>query len=99
MSFSLNGCMKSEELEVEMVIKDHKFVPSNIHVPSNKLIKLRITNLDNEIEEFESIDLAREKIISPGQTVTLVIAPLRSGQYKFVGEFHQETAKGMIISE
>ncbi|MDX1924715.1 MAG: cupredoxin domain-containing protein [Rickettsiaceae bacterium] len=84
---------------IELSIKDHKFEPEEIKARQGKKIKIKVTNLDSTIEEFESHDLCREKIIQPGQTVNIILAPLRPGIYGFVGEFHQETAKGKLIVE
>lgn len=85
--------------EYEVLIQDHKFVPETIMVPAGKQIKLLIKNNDNEIEEFESFDLKREKIIVPNGSVVINISPLAPGKYKFFGEFHIKTAQGVIIAK
>jgi hypothetical protein len=78
-------------------IQDHKFNPQNIAVPANQKFKLIVENLDKTIEEFESSDLGKEKIISSNKKVALIIGPLKPGTYKFFGDFHQKTAQGQII--
>ncbi|KJV54744.1 cupredoxin domain-containing protein [Orientia tsutsugamushi] len=83
----------------KLVIKDHKFEPSEIHVHANKRIELIIENLDDSVEEFESRDLKREKIIPAHSTVKIILPPLKQGSYKFFGEFNEETAQGVIIVE
>ncbi len=93
----LPSCKKDEFFEVDLAIKNHKFEPEIIYAPIMKKIKIHITNMDNTIEEFESIDLKREKIIPSKSTVTVILAPLKKGEYKFFGEFHEESAKGKII--
>jgi hypothetical protein len=30
-------------------------------------------------------------------TVSIILAPLEVGNYEFMGEFHQDTAKGVLI--
>ncbi len=77
-------------------IKDHKFNPQDIVVPANQKFKLIVENLDKTIEEFESSDLGKEKIISSNKKITLIIGPLKPGTYKFFGDFHQKTAQGKI---
>jgi hypothetical protein len=80
-----------------IVIKDHKFVPDTIEIPADARIKLIVDNQDATPEEFESHDLRIEKII-PGNTKGIIrIGPLPKGEYSFVGEFHEDTAKGKII--
>ena len=78
-------------------IKDHKFIPDKIAVKENQEFKLVIENLDKTIEEFESDDLKREKLIGAGKKITINIQGLKAGEYKFYGDFHQKTAQGKII--
>lgn len=85
--------------EIQVVIKDHQFSPSEIKIKAQTKTKLVITNQDNSAEEFESFSLNREKMIRPGQTVTIFLPPLKPGTYDFFGEFHPDTAKGKIIAE
>jgi plastocyanin len=88
----------SEEFEVEIAIKDHKFIPEVVEVPAGTRIKIIVHNQDDTVEEFESIDLKREKIIPGNSKVKIVLAPLKQGEYKFFGDFNQETAQGTIVS-
>lgn len=85
--------------EIQVVIKDHQFSPSEIKIKAQTKTKLLITNQDSSAEEFESFSLNREKMIRPGQTVTIFLPPLKPGTYDFFGEFHPDTAKGKIIVE
>lgn len=87
----------AEIVEIEISIKDHKFQPDTIEVPSGKKIRLIVHNMDNTIEEFESIELKREKIILSNSSANIILAPLKPGKYNFFGEFHQETAQGCLI--
>ncbi len=94
--FSL--CCNAEVLKYEITIKDHKFYPSVIEAPSDAVIKLKITNLDPTIEEFESFDLKREKIvIGNGGKIIVTVGPLKPGEYIFFGEFNPKTAQGKLI--
>ena len=78
-------------------IENHKFKPEIIEVPANQPFTLTIENLDKTVEEFESDDLRKEKIIGGGKKLTLEMKPLKQGEYKFFGEFHPKTAQGKII--
>src|SRR5207249_12259169 len=60
---------------------------------------LVVTNRDKTAEEFESRELRIEKVIPPGKTVRLRVPALKAGTYPFVGEYHENTAKGRIIAE
>lgn len=80
-------------------IKDHRFQPAEIKVPAGKKIKLRVENRDATPEEFESHSLNREKVIAGHGSATIHIGPLKPGRYAFVGEFHEDSAQGVIIAE
>ena len=80
-----------------ITIKDHQFSPKELIIPANEKIKLIVENLDPTAEEFESYDLNREKIVTGNSKITLFIGPLKPGEYKYFGEFHEDTAQGIII--
>lgn len=87
------------DLDYRLTIKDHRFEPAELRVPAGKKIKLIIDNQDQSAEEFESHELNREKVIPPKSTVPVYIGPLLPGRYPFIGEFHSDTAKGVLIAE
>lgn len=87
------------DLEMTLVIKDHKFTPEELKVPAGKKIKLLVDNQDATIEEFDSHDLNREKVIPPKSKGVVYIGPLTPGKYTFMGEFNAATAQGVVIAE
>ena len=92
---SFNALAAEKEFLVQ--IKDHKFQPEVIEVPANEKFTLVIENLDKTLEEFESNDLKKEKLVGGGKKITIAISPLKAGEYKFFGDFHQKTAQGKVI--
>jgi plastocyanin len=85
--------------EFNLAIRNHKFEPQEIRVPAGKRVSIYVTNEDPTPEEFESTTLKVEKII-PGKSKALVrIGPLAPGRYEFIGDFHADTAKGVVIAE
>jgi hypothetical protein len=88
-----------EPATIEVTIKDHQFSPAEIHVPAGKPVILRITNADTTVEEFDSVALKVEKVIAGGAYGTVRLRPLGAGRYPFMGEYHAETAKGVVVSE
>ncbi len=86
------------EEEITLVIQDHTFQPSEVIVPARQKFKLIIENRDATPEEFESLSLNREKRIAGKSSATVYIGPLAPGRYPFVGEFHEKTAKGVIVA-
>ncbi len=82
-----------------LVIKDHRFQPAELSVPSGSKIKLLIENQDDTPEEFESHSLNREKVITGHGKAALYIGPLEPGRYPFIGEFNEASAHGVIIAK
>jgi len=87
------------DIETPLVIKDHRFFPTEVKVPAGQKVKLLVHNQDGTPEEFESHELNREKVIAPNSKATIFIGPLKPGKYAFIGEFNEATAKGVIIAE
>ena len=91
--------LQAQEPEIVIVIRNHKFEPSEVRVPANKRLTITVVNDDPTAEEFESTPLKVEKIIAGKSKATIRIGPLAPGRYKFFGEFHEATAQGVIIAE
>jgi len=83
--------------EYKLVIKDHKFQPTHLTAPADTKFKLLVSNQDATPSEFESNDFNREKIVLPGNTITVFVGPLDKGSYKFFDDFHQDTGNGVLI--
>lgn len=94
---SLTNQALADGKEFLIQIKDHKFIPATINVPAGEKFKLIVENLDETAEEFESADLRKEKIVGGGKKISLIIAPLKAGEYQFFGEFHAKTAQGKLV--
>jgi hypothetical protein len=91
------AALRADDLTI--TIKDHTFSPSELKVPANKRLTITVINDDASPEEFESKPMKVEKVI-PGKSKGVVrIGPLKAGRYPFVGEFHEATAKGVVIAE
>lgn len=83
----------------QLTAKDGRFTPETLEVPANTKFKLIVNNEGPGPEEFESHELNREKVIPAGQKAEIFLGPLKSGTYKFFGEFHPKTANGQIIAK
>jgi len=82
-----------------ITIRGHRFEPAELPVPAGKRILLTIVNADPLSEEFDSPALKVEKVIAGNAQGTVRIGPLEPGCYDFVGEYHEETAKGQVVAE
>jgi hypothetical protein len=83
-----------------LTIRDHKFQPERLEVPAGVKFRLSVKNDDPTAEEFESFELNREKVVPPGKEIPVFLGPLESGkQYPFFGDFHRDTAKGVLVAK
>jgi len=80
-----------------LTIKGHKFDTETLAIPANTKFKLVVKNEDASAEEFDSMDLSREKVIPGGKSAEIALGPLKAGEYHFIGEYHAETAYGSLI--
>ena len=87
----------AEEPTYTLIIKDHRFQPTEIEIPAGQKIALIVKNDDPTPEEFESTELRREKVVTGGEQITVYIGPLKPGRYEFFGDFNPKTARGHII--
>jgi len=87
------------EYQATLTIRDHKFEPSTLTVPVGVKIKLLVENQDATPEEFESHELNREKVVVGNGNITVILGPLDAGRYPFFGDFHQETAQGVLVAQ
>ena len=89
----------AEPPEMKLVIRNHRFVPTELVVPANTKIKLMVVNEDPTPEEFESHQLNREKVVTGRGTIPVYVGPLKPGRYPFFGDFHSDTAQGALIAK
>jgi len=97
LTFVFSSSVEAKRPEFHLNIKNHLFYPAKIIIPAHKKVKLVIHNHDSSVEEFDSFDLNREKVIFSGQVSTIYIGPLPVGEYQFFGEYHPNSARGKVI--
>ena len=79
---------------------DHgNFAPSQLIVEANRPFKVKVTNQSNAAIEFESFELHRERVVPPGETITVHMPSLAPGNYQFFDDFHHEVPTGLIVSQ
>jgi plastocyanin len=94
-----SGAELADDPQFTLVIKDHKFSPTELQVPAGAKVRLVVRNDDATPEEFESRELHREKVVPPGQQIIVIVGPLDAGTYRFFGDFHKDTAQGKLIAK
>ena len=93
------GWAAAAEPEFTIVIRNHRFEPAEVKVPSGQRIKLIVDNQDKTPEEFESHSLNREKVVPGGKKASIYVGPLKPGRYTFFGEYNEKTAQGVLVAE
>jgi len=89
-----------EEIQtIDVTIRAHQFSPAEIRVKSGQPTILRLKNEDATPEEFDSIALKVEKVIPGGGSASVRLRPLGPGRYPFQGEYHPDTAQGVVIAQ
>jgi plastocyanin len=94
---ALGAVAHAEDVTVQLSIKKHRFVPSEIKAPAGKPILLRIKNQDATPAEFESITLRVEKVIAGNSEGVIRLRALEPGRYKFFDDFNKATTQGTLV--
>ena len=84
---------------IAVTLKDHKFSPAAIHVKAGVPNVIALTNNDDTAEEFDSTALKVEKVVAGHSAGNIRLRPLAPGKYPFMGEYHSDTAQGVVIAE
>jgi plastocyanin len=93
------GALAEDAYSVMVTIRDHRFEPAELRVPAGKRILLTVINADPLSEEFDSASMKVEKVIAGKSQGVVHIGPLNPGRYDFIGEYHEDTAKGRVVAE
>lgn len=95
----LAGAASAEDNLATLTLENHSFAPSEIHVKANTPTTVTLINKDDSTEEFDSNALKIEKVVAGHATGKMRLRPLAPGRYPFMGEFHSDTAHGVVIAE
>ncbi|PHM28711.1 cupredoxin domain-containing protein [Xenorhabdus budapestensis] len=89
----------AEKFTIELEMNNGKLTPPVLNVPAKTPVRIKIRNTGTEPVEFESTQLRKEKVLAPGASSVVVIAPLKPGKYTFFDDFHLAHPVGEIIAE
>jgi hypothetical protein len=100
LGLALAGAARAEDLATYAItLKNHRFTPTEIHVPTGKPFLVLVTNADNAPDEFEMLLPALERVLMPGEQGLMRIRPLGPGRFPFFGESDPDSEQGAIVSE
>jgi hypothetical protein len=90
---------RADEALFDVTVANGRFDPVELVVPADAAFKLRVTNRDAQTIEFESFELHRERVVQPGETITVLMPALAAGRYEFFDDFHGDTPHGAIVAK
>ena len=82
-----------------IAVRDGRFDPSRVEVPTGKRIKFILRNEGPGPLEFENDEMRIEKVLGPGATSFVVLPKLAPGTYTFVDEFNPITGELTVVAE
>ena len=88
-----------DDLVFDIRAQAGRFEPSEVAVPANKSFTIRVTSAEKSAIEFESFELHRERVVLPGETITVLVPALAPGSYAFFDDFHRDTPEGAIVAK
>ena len=97
-SFAAPAITRASDDESQLRFQNGRFEPASLTLPANTPVKLQLTNAGDNAIEFESFELHRERVVQPGQTITVFLPPLSPGSYPFFDDFSHGSVKGEIVS-
>ena len=97
-SFAAPTTTRAADDYSQLRFQNGRFEPANLSLPANTPVKLQLTNASDDAIEFESFELHRERVVQPGQTITVLLPPLSPGSYPFFDDFSHGAVKGEIVS-
>ncbi len=83
----------------EIRLEHGRFQPGELVVAADNPFQVRVTNHGPAAIEFESFELHRERVVQPGETITVYMPPLRAGTYRFFDDFNHATPQGAIVAK
>ena len=98
LSWTISSAARADDAIPEIRFGAAGIQPSQLQVPANQPVKLRVANDGKSAIEFESFELHRERVVQPGQTITVFLSPMSAGTYTIFDDFNRDSAKGSIVA-
>ena len=96
---ALSPAVRADDAHQQIKYADGHFEPATFKVSAGTPIVLTVSNQATAPIEFESFELNRERVVQPGETITVKLPKLDPGQYHFFDDFHREVPQGTITAQ
>jgi plastocyanin len=97
LAMGLPAIALADDPTFSILMKNNQFVPNEVQIPAGVKVKLFVRNENQTASEFESNQFHREKVVAPGQQITVYVGPLDPGSYEFFDDFHPQTRGHLIV--
>jgi hypothetical protein len=89
----------SETAQTELRYEQGHFVPTQLTVPANHPLRIKVINAAAQPIEFESFELNRERVVPPGGEITVYLPGLSAGSYNFFDDFNRGATQGTLVAK
>jgi hypothetical protein len=89
----------ADPVTYEITLKDQAFTPAELKVPAGTAFIIKLKNENDAPAEFESKDMKFEKVVAGRAEIVVKVKALPKGTFKFVDEYHEDTALGTVVAE
>ena len=83
----------------EITLKGQTFTPSELKVPAGEPFVISVKNENDAPAEFESKDMKFEKIVAGHSKIIVKVKAMPGGTFEFFDEYHEDTARGTVVSK
>lgn len=97
LSLGLTMPALADDPTFHIAMQNNQFVPRDVQIPAGIKVKLVVRNENQTTSEFESDQFHRERVVGPGQEITVYVGPLDPGSYEFFDDFHPQTRGRLIV--
>jgi plastocyanin len=89
----------ADPMTYEITLKGQAFSPAELKVPAGTAFIIKVKNENDAPAEFESKDMKVEKVVAGHAEIVVKVKALPKGTFKFVDEYHEDTALGAVVAE
>ncbi|TMJ38858.1 MAG: cupredoxin domain-containing protein [Alphaproteobacteria bacterium] len=98
-SFASLVAEAADPMTYEITLKDQKFAPAELKVSAGTAFIIKLKNENDAPAEFESKEMKFEKVVAGHAEIVVKVKALPKGIFKFVDEYHEDTALGTVEAE
>ena len=99
LSFVSLAAEAADPMIYEITLKDQTFTPAELKVPAGTPFIIKVKNENDAPAEFESKDMKLEKLVAGHAEILAKVKALPGGTFEFYDEYHEDTARGAVVSE